>query len=142
MQLLVHLRGRRAVTPPPSPKGVTIPILPIPIPMVLVLVLVLVLVFRHIFFKCPYSAKIIPPSKTLKKAYLTLPLPFLENTEETSFLELQMINITPHFHTKKALFSLDIAFQQSSIKGFRDRRIGTDRQNFEIMKNFVTFVTS
>ena len=99
--------------------------LPIAIP--LILVLVLVLLFMHIFFKCPYSAKIIPPSKTLKEACLTPPLPFLENNEETSFLGLQMINITLHFHTKKALFSQDIAFQQSSIKGFRGHRIGPGR---------------
>ena len=50
-----------------------------------------------------------------------------------------MINIAPHFHTKKALFSQDIAFQQSSIKGFRGRRIGTDRQNFHIIEKFCHF---
>ena len=94
----------------------------------------------HIFFKCPYSAKIIPPSKTLKEAYLTPPLRFLENTEETSFLGLQMINITPHFHTKKALLSQDIAFQQSSTKVFEVVIIiGTNCQILEIIEKFCHF---
>ena len=50
-----------------------------------------------------------------------------------------MINITLHFHTKKALFSRDIAFQQSLIKGFRDRRIGINRRILEIMETFCYF---
>ena len=104
-----------------------------------VLVLVLVLVFRHIFFKCFFSAKIIPASKTLKKAYLTPPLSLVENSEETSFLGLQTINSTLHLHTKKALFSGDAAFQQNSINGFRGRGFGTNRQIWEIMEKFCYF---
>ena len=109
-----------------------------------------VLVFMHIFFKSPYSAKIIPPSKILKEAYLTPPLPFLESTEKTSFVGLQMINITLHFHTKKALFSPDIAFQQRTspdkylnlppprrIVGDLSRKIAR-----EILRRFMDFVCS
>ena len=69
------------------------------------------------------------------EAYLTPPLRFLENSEETPFLGLQTINSTPDLHTKKAIFSGDTAFQQSSINGFRGRRFGTSRQPiWEIME--------
>ena len=50
-----------------------------------------------------------------------------------------MINITLHLHTKKALFSRDIPFQQSLIKGIRGRRIGTNYQILEIMEKFCYF---
>ena len=50
-----------------------------------------------------------------------------------------MIDTTPHSHTKKALFSQDIPFQQSSIKGFRGRRFGTNREICGIMEKICHF---
>ena len=68
--------------------------------------------------------------------YLTRPLGFLGNSDERSLLELQTMNCASHLHTKKALFSGDTGFQQSSIKGFRSRGFDTSRHILEIMEEF------
>ena len=74
-----------------------------------------------------------------KKAYLSAPPSFLESCDEKSFLGMQMVNITPHFHSKKALLSRDIDFQQTLMKGFRGCRIyrceaSTKRSYHEVFK--------
>ena len=74
-----------------------------------------------------------------KKAYLSAPPSFLGSCDEKSFLGMQMVNITPHFHSKKALLSRDIDFQQTLVKSFRSRRIyrceaSTKRSYHEVFK--------
>ena len=103
------------------------------------MVLVGIGIHAHILLMLLFSQDNSTIRNTKKKAYLSAPPSFLESCDEKSFLGMQMVNITPHFHSKKALLSRDIDFQQTVMKGFRVRRIyrceaSTKRNYHEIFK--------